>query len=80
MFVDDAKFLNAELKAQYDYYEKKFGEERIFNLVQLIKQNLLKKIKKIEFKTGTWRCCYSSNGKTIASNRFVDDTNSLYKH
>ena len=80
VFVDDAKFLNAELKAQYDYYEKKFGEERIFNLVQLIKQNLLKKIKKIEFKTGTWRCCYSSNGKTIASNRFVDDTNSLYKH
>ena len=35
---------------------------------------------KIEFNTGTWRCCYSSNGKTIASNRFVDDTNSLYKH
>ena len=80
MFNDDVSRLNDSLKAQYDYYAKKFGSQRIDSLVSLVKDNLLKKIHKIEFKTGTWRCCYSHNGKSISSCRFIDETNALYKH
>lgn len=80
VFNDDVSRLNDSLKAQYDYYAKKFGSQRIDSLVSLVKDNLLKKIHKIEFKTGTWRCCYSHNGKSISSCRFVDETNALYKH
>ena len=67
--------LQNELKQQYSYYEKKFGKERIWNLVNDVKSNLLKKIHKIEFKTGTWRC----NQQTM-SNLIIDKTNSLYQH
>lgn len=79
-FVDDPSSLNAELRPQHDFYVAKFGKKRMSDLVQSIKSNLLKKMHKIEFKTGTWRCCYSSNGKTVASSRFVDSTNVLFKH
>lgn len=72
--------LQSELQAQYEHYIKKFGERRIWNLVEDVKSNLLKKIHKIEFKTGTWRCCHSSNRKTIDADLFVDETNALYKY
>ena len=77
---EDNLSLPNELQLQYGYYAKKFGKERIWNLVNDIRSNLLKKIHKIEFKTGTWRCCHSSNGKTITADFIVDETNSLYKH
>lgn len=80
VFIDDTGCLKDNLKDEYDYYANKFGKQRIDDLVQLIRENLLKKMHKIEFKTGTWRCCYSHNGKSISSNRFVDKTNMLYKH
>lgn len=57
VFYDEKRLLLPnELQLQYDYYAKKFGKERIWNLVNAIRSNLLKKIHKIEFKTGTWRC------------------------
>lgn len=64
-----------ELQLQYDYYVKKFGKERIWNLASGIRSNLLKKIHKIKFKTGTWRC----NRQTM-SDFVIDETNALYKH
>ena len=67
--------LSEQLQSQYDYYVEKFTKERIWNLVNDIRSNLLKKIHKIEFKTGTWRC----NEQTM-SDFIVDETNMLYKH
>lgn len=75
--ANDKSFFKAELKQQHDYYISKFGEKRVNDLAGLIKQNLLKRIHKIQFTTGTWRCCHSYNGKL---NRFIDNTNALYKH
>lgn len=78
--VDESALMKPELKLQYDYYSSKFTKERIWNLVNLIRYNLLNKLHKVEFKTGTWRCCHSTNGKTIMSDIVVDETNSMYKY
>lgn len=77
---DENALLKPELKSQYEYYSSKFTKERIWNLVALIRQNLLDKMHEIKFKTGTWRCCHSTNGRTIMSDLIIDDANLLYKH
>ena len=75
VFIDNVECLKPEIKRQYDFYVEKFTKRRIDNLVKLIKQNLLKKIHKIEFKTGTWRCNIQTKADFV-----IDETNSLYKH
>lgn len=55
-------YLKPEIQLLYNYYCSKFTKQRIYNLVRLIQNNILKHINKpIEFTTGTFRVTYTTN-------------------
>ena len=72
--------LKPEIEILYNYYCDKYSKERIHNLVCLIQKNILRKIKQIEFTTGTFRATYTTNKINRCSQFIKDDSNSLYKY
>ena len=83
-FTKDFNIKNEEVKHLYDYYKSKGFEERIKSLILSVQRRIRKKMKVIQFTTGTYRKLYGINkdkfGKTIQENGFIEDnTNSLYQ-
>ena len=83
-FTKDFNIKNPEVKLLFDYYKSKGFEERIINIVLSVQRRIRKKMKVIEFTTGTYRKVYGNhfdkNGIQIQENGFVEDiSNSLYQ-
>ena len=83
-FTKDFQIKNEEVKHLYDYYKSKGFEERIKKIVLSVQNRIRRKMKVIEFTTGTYRKIYSfysdKNGVPVQENGFIiDDSNLLYK-
>ena len=73
--------LPKELKILTEYYKEKGILDRILNFALEIRTNIKSKLKVIDFKTGTHRVAFNSNGNHTTQNGFVlDNSNLLYKH
>ena len=83
-FTKDFQIKNEEVKHLYNYYKSKGFEERIKKIVLYVQNRIRRKMKVIEFTTGTYRKIYSinsdKNGVPVQDNGFIiDNSNSFYK-
>lgn len=73
--LDQMDLLKDDIALQFEYYCSKFSKTRILNLVASINKRLIKKLRLIEFKTGSFVISSHFRGRL-----FRDDTNTRYKY